>query len=71
MCGGDEGVSCHDVDTPPACGCMQINSTTAAFEAGLQNLGADLMGSEDSRLAESERGVWVLVDQARHLHTPL
>ena len=23
VCGGDEGVSCHDVDTPPACGCMQ------------------------------------------------
>jgi hypothetical protein len=33
VCGGDGGVKCgRDVDRQPACGCMQINSTTAAFE---------------------------------------
>ena len=28
------------------------------------------MGSEGSRLAESERGVWFLVEKVLHLHTP-
>ena len=33
VCGGDGAVSCgRDWDQIPSCGCMQINSTTAAFE---------------------------------------
>ena len=58
------GASRQTLDHATAIGA--VDTTTITSEAGLQNLGAEKWGSEGSRLAESERGVWFWFWLKRH-----